>query len=429
MDHKNIDNLFKKQLENLEVSPKERVWSNIETQLKKKKRKVFPFWWFSGAAAAILVLGMFLYPFLQDENQNINKNSDEIITTIPEKKPYIQNKIDSIFIDTKSDENILITEKETPLKKQKKDKNTLVDDNKELFFHPKKRVESLLLSYKNVDINFTSIQQKLLINNLRLEHIKVTKKLDLNDFSAPKKPLKNEKSKIKNWSIAPTFAVLKSNSFTNTSPINANLANSTNGENSYSYGVQIAYKLNKKWTIQSGIHLQEMSYSNNQIAVNASSQSNPFSTAFVSGDAFSFNSDTSDNITLSNSFSSSNPITSTANLAQNFGYIEIPLELKYNFLNNKNFETQLVTGFSSLFLNKNEVNLSTENSSRSLEAGNLNNINFSGNLGFDFNYLFNKNWSLNLNPMLKVQLNTFNENANGFAPFNLGVYSGIKYQF
>ena len=103
--------------------------------------------------------------------------------------------------------------------------------------------------------------------------------------------------------------------------------------------------------------------------------------------------------------------------------------MKYNFSNNSKFEAQLVTGFSSLFLDKNEVILNTFNTTSTGELTNLNNINFSGNLGFDFNYFLNNNWSLNVNPMFKVQLNTFKTEANNFAPFNLGIYSGIKYQF
>ena len=103
--------------------------------------------------------------------------------------------------------------------------------------------------------------------------------------------------------------------------------------------------------------------------------------------------------------------------------------MKYNFSNSNKLQTQFVTGFSTLFLNKNEVILDTQNFSRTLEAANLNNINFSGNIGFDFNYNLSKKIALNLNPMFKVQFNTFSNNSNGFAPFNMGIYTGIKYQF
>jgi hypothetical protein len=228
--------------------------------------------------------------------------------------------------------------------------------------------------------------------------------------------------------IAPVFAVLKSNSFSNTSPIDANLDNSTKGENSFSYGVQVAYKINKKWTIQSGIHLQEMSYSNNQIAVFSSSQGSSSATEFTNEGFFSFDANNTENIDF-NANSLTNAISYSGNLTQNYGYIEIPFELKYNFTSRKEFKTQLVAGFSSLFLNKNSILLGTENRSEEGKASNLNMINFSGNLGFDFNYHLNKNWSLHLNPMLKVQLNTFNENANNFAPFYIGIYTGVHHKF
>ena len=427
-NNKNIERLFQEKLKNLEVSPNKKIWNNIEIQLKKKKRKVLPFWWFSGSVAAILVLILFLYPLSDDENQNIN--SDKIITTIPKKDIIKQTNIDSITSNKKPKEEILIAKEEklfnNDVKNQKIGSKT---QEKVEISKIRKPIKPILLAYNSFDINLDFSQEKPSLSFSKIiGEFEDSNKLNIEDFVKKEEQSKTKNPSLKKWSIGSAFAVLKSNSFTNTSPINANLAKSTNGENSFSYGVQIAYKINKKWTIQSGIHLQEMSYSNNQIAINPSSQSNPFSTEFTNGDAYSFDRNSTENLSLSSaSFTSTN--NSFGNLNQSFGYIEIPLELKYNFLKTTKFETQIVTGFSSLFLNKNEVNLNTENLSRNLQATNLNNINFSGNLGFDFNYLFNKNWSLNLNPMLKVQINTFSTDANGFAPFNLGVYSGIKYQF
>jgi hypothetical protein len=114
---------------------------------------------------------------------------------------------------------------------------------------------------------------------------------------------------------------------------------------------------------------------------------------------------------------------------QNFSYLEIPLEVKYNLSKNSKFATQIVTGFSTLFLNGNEVLLSSTNLQKIGEATNLNDFNFSGNLGLDFNYVFDKNWSLQLNPMFKAQLNTYNKNSNGFQPYFIAVYTGINYRF
>ena len=428
MENKKIDTLFQKELKSLEVSPDKKVWNSIENKLAKKKRRVFPFWWFTGSVASILVIILFFYPFFEDENQKINNNSNEIITTIPEIKPNIQDKIDSLILNNNKVEEILITKKVTPLKNYKKEEKLFIEKKESIIIPPKKRVSKILLSYHQINEKLVFINNKT-TNIIQISNDnRISEKLDLNNFLPKNNPTKIKKTEIKNWSVAPVFAILKSNSFTNTSPINENLASSTKGENSYSYGVQVAYKINEKWSVQSGIHLQEMSYSNNDIAVYNSTLNSSSITHFGNGDSFTFDSNSTENLSLSSDFQSS-VISPNGSLIQNYGYIEIPVEVKYNFSNNLKFESHLVTGFSSLFLNKNEVNLNTETLSKSLEVTNLNNINFSGNLGFDFNYLFNKNWSLNVNPMLKVQLNTFNKNANGFAPFNVGIYSGIKYKF
>ena len=60
MDQKNLDKLFQEQLKNLEATPSEKVWNNIESKLEKKKRRGFPVWWFASGIAAMLVLGMLI---------------------------------------------------------------------------------------------------------------------------------------------------------------------------------------------------------------------------------------------------------------------------------------------------------------------------------------------------------------------------------
>ncbi|MBU3011180.1 hypothetical protein KO506_07180 [Polaribacter vadi] len=429
MDNKNIDKLFQEQLKDLEISPKKSAWINIESKLKKKKRKVFPFWWFSGAVASILILGLISNPFSKDENQNINNTFDEVITTIHKENSTILKEKDTLILNKNLKDDVLISIANETIQINKNTQNLAETRLDKSVINNRKPVKVLQVSFSSFDdnLNISQKNSELSISTINTKK-KNFKKLNIQELFKEKEDLITDKQINKNWSVAPVFAVLQSNSFTNTSPINENLANSTKGENTYSYGVQIAYKINKKWTIQSGIHLQEMSYANNQVSISLSEQSNTETTEFTNGETFSFDSNNNFNALLSSDFTTTSN-TTFGNLTQNYGYLEIPIEVKYSFSTNNKFETQIVTGFSSLFLNKNTVNLNTETLSKTLEANNLNNINFSGNLGFDFNYLFDENWSLNLNPMLKMQLNTFNKNSNGFAPFNLGFYTGLKYNF
>ena len=251
------------------------------------------------------------------------------------------------------------------------------------------------------------------------------------DFiTAVEKTITKEKKRkpSKNWSVSPTIAILNTNSFTNTSALDVNLAGSTSGKSSFSYGVKVAYQINDKWSIQTGLYLQEIGYQNNQIALSNSTGINNNNVVFnnnLSFDISVLTTEVSDAITSgSNSF-----LSSDASLNQLISYYEIPLEISYKISISEKLSTNVITGFSTLFLNNNEVELTSSSINEIGQANNLNNINFSGNLGVDLNYQMNKNWSIFINPMFKTQLNTFSNNSNGFRPYFIGLYSGIQLQF
>ena len=437
MKHTNLDKLFQEQLKNLEATPNKRVWNTIESKLKKKKRRGLPVWWFASGIAAMLLIGFLLFPFTNNNNVIKKTDSEIIITESPKTNIKLEtiykSKKDAVIQQEKSEEKILVSDKQ-----KINFKNT---DGTKKSVSTKNEIQEVFLADNAIKQNKDSIRNKEVVINSNksifanqkkelttIEKESVTNKVDLNKFVENKDSIFYKKSLETNWSITPVFAVLNSNSFSNTSPIDNSLSSTTKGESTLSYGLQIGYKLNRKWSIQSGIHLQQINFSNNQVTAVATISSSSSSVAFNSGDSFSFN----ERDTQSTDFTSNSLITRTSlsgDLSQTYGYLEIPIEVKYNFLQTKKFTTEVVAGFSSLFLNKNEIILNNQFLSTSGKATNLNSINFSGNLGFDFNYSLNKKWSLNLNPMLKAHLHTFSENSNGFAPFNLGLYSGIKYQF
>jgi len=434
----------------LEVVPSKRTWNTIESKLKKKKRRVVPFWWFASGVAAMLLLGMLLFPVSTDETDFIKIDSKTIVTERTEKKVEKNDlpKIDSLIQNTKIEEKTLVADKKTKesVKSTKKDvekprfqKKLVRDKNvmeKTLLANntarntTKETLDSV--NDKKIDINknkevFSEEKEKI-VENIAIEKELPKNKIDFNKFIKEKDSVFSTQALKKKWSISPVFAVLNSNSFSNSSPLNKSLSNSTKGRSSFSYGVQIEYQINTKWSVQSGIHLQEMSFVNNHVTAVSSISTSESPVAFNNGVSLSFDKTPTQSSDFTNSTILAR-VSLNGDLNQKYGYIEIPIEVKYNFLNIKNFKTQVVAGVSSLFLNKNEVNFSSQFVTNTGTASNLNDINFSGNLGFDFNYNFNTNWSVNLNPMLKAQLDTFSEDSNGFSPFNFGVYTGFKYSF
>jgi hypothetical protein len=116
-------------------------------------------------------------------------------------------------------------------------------------------------------------------------------------------------------------------------------------------------------------------------------------------------------------------------MVQQFGYLEIPLEVNYTLVDRK-FGVHLVGGLSSLFLTNNDILLESDGLRTTIgEANNLNSVNFSTNVGFGLDYKFTPKVRLNVEPVFKYQLNTFSDTAGSFQPFSIGIYSGFSFKF
>jgi len=211
------------------------------------------------------------------------------------------------------------------------------------------------------------------------------------------------------------------NSFSQASALDANLNNNDfSGESTFSYGVNITYKLNKKWAIKSGIQLQESAFTTNNVTLeNVDFNSVDSNNSLSSDEAVSF--DINDPKRIA---------TEQGNIQQNYSYIEVPVEIKYTFFSSQKIQTSIISGFSSLILSENSIVGESSSFNQNIGgANNLNLINFSGNFGFDVDFLLTKKLNLNINPVFKTQLNTFSKNSNGFQPYLLGIYTGVIYKF
>ncbi|MDC1162396.1 outer membrane beta-barrel protein [Tenacibaculum sp.] len=438
-DYNDIDKLLQKKLENFVVSPKPQVWQNIEQELQKKKRRVLPMWWIYGGAAALLILGLFLLPVFIKEQSKIPINNEQIIVLQPEdeikkilnetkKLDDIKTKIvnsnttdNTRKVLTKNEQNNLIAEQELSNLSQKKDtikdKESTNDNNEGLNLVDKNAMEKIFIAAHEKEIN---TKDSVLTTRRKKDFIAEMAK---NDSIIPLKKHRRQ------WSLAPVVASIKSNSFSGSSPLGDSFKGTEiDGNSTVSFGVKIAYQLNNRWAVQSGIHIQNIGYTTKSITIASSGFVKDDSSAIVFSDNSSIESVSATPGKVG--INQSGIISSNAQLEQSLRYIEIPIEVKYTFFRSKKFNTSFVTGFSSLILDSNSIEAKASNFSKTLgEASNLNDISFSGNLGLDFNYSFNEKWTLNLNPMFKTQINTFSKGSNGFKPYSIGIYTGFTYKF
>lgn len=239
------------------------------------------------------------------------------------------------------------------------------------------------------------------------------------------------------WSVGPSIAPVYFNSFGNGSPIHSNfVSNSKSGNVNLSYGLMVSYDIGKKLSIRSGLYKVDYGYDTNEISFSASL------TASTNDQINNINYvPTSKNLVVRNiednklseqassvEFAAQSPARD-GRMIQDFGYLELPLEINYALLDRK-FGINVIGGLSSLFLVDNTVVLEANGNTIEMgEANNINDVNLSTNIGFGLNYKFSPTLQLSLEPMFKYQLNTFTETSGNFQPFSIGVYTGLNFKF
>ena len=248
------------------------------------------------------------------------------------------------------------------------------------------------------------------------------------------KKVADEKEKWSKWALNSFVSPIFFNSFASGSPISDEFAsNEKTFNNSTSYGVGVAYNVNKRLSIKTGVSNLNLDYDTENIAFYTTfeDQSRISNTNIERNTNGKFlvlkhEKDVSKNVIENQVLQSSQNL---GNLNQRTQYIEVPLELSYAILNKK-IGLAIRGGMSTLFLTENEISIRAADGNMQIgKASNLNNVHFSSNVGLGLSYNFMKNFQLNVEPTLKYQINTFNKNSEDFTPYVIGVNTGISYKF
>lgn len=470
-EKKNIDRLFQEQLRDFEATPDNQVWLNIEAELKKdKKRRVIPLWLrYSGIAAAFL-LGLFIL----NTNQMFNSKKENPLVldsknSSNKKQINPQNGSNKVQIAGNSKENskhkkeIIITNFSKPVVKDEKEikphnsSNALgvnkKNQNNADVFLPKDNLSinqpelksdnnRTLNPEKNGVVNSNSLantpNQTIEKKNLK-ENEESQKQPSINPESpnkleeilkaksAPKNAVaSNSKNK---WQITPNVAPVYLNAHSGGSPIDDQLSDyEKKSDNSLSFGLGLRYAVNNKLAIRTGVNKVVLGYNTNNVLYSTGLTANNLKNIQYPSDNVVKLVDQA-NYSSSPTFEKEIQKTNTGTLNQKMGYFELPMEVSYAVLDKK-FGINLIGGFSTLFLNENTISLVSPQSNIELgEAKNLNQVHFSTNVGLGFKYQILKSFQINLEPMIKYQLNTFSNDSGDFKPLFIGLYSGISYGF
>ena len=367
-----------------------------------------------------------------------NQNLNETIIAVAEK-----NKINKKSQNLNSKSEIAVSSDKN---KSDKNENNFISDKviDDKYNSINDKIASNKTENKSDETNALSIRDSNIENKSNLDNLE--KKIIADDKSRKQDLIENpldkilkekeNKEKKKNlevvsskWKIRPNVAPIFMKAFGG-SPIHDVFAdNEKDFENNLSIGLAADYAVSKKLSIRTGINKFDLEYNTNEIAFYedaSAGNNNPIRT-------INFKSATR-NVVIGDNKSGRGIVTPIITnieegiMNQRFGYLEIPVEVSYKILD-KRFGVTLITGLSTLLLNNNEVSVTTANRTLVLgDANNLNQIHFSSNLGIGLKYSFWNSFEANIEPTIKYQINTFNENSGGFNPYFLGIYTGISYK-
>jgi hypothetical protein len=218
---------------------------------------------------------------------------------------------------------------------------------------------------------------------------------------------------------------------------------------SYSGGVALAYRLNKRLSIQSGLFYSSMgqevnginSFAGFQKYVNTKGGSN-FAVLTTNGTIYTTNPDVflfaegNGNRIITNYnndvFDPQKASLSYVNntMKQSFSYLELPVFLRYKIID-RTVDFNLIGGLSYNFLVDNSVYTVIDGTKYVIgTTGGMNMFSLSSSVGMGMEYKFSDKLSLNLEPTFRYYMNTFSTTSgSNFHPYSFGIFSGLSYKF
>ncbi|WP_179344680.1 porin family protein [Winogradskyella ursingii] len=360
--------------------------------------------------------------------ESISKNNEALTSSSKEDKSKVAVNSNSSNPNTNNSESTKLIKADamkSELEKNIKNNNGAVTENSSSNNDSSNDSNSI----NNIEDSRKNVTESL------IENIKEKQSIEEAIAENTNTIIEKEEEKPNRWSIAPNVAPVYFSSLGEGSSIDQQFnTNSKRSDINMSYGISGSYAISEKIKIRTGVNHVNLSHTTSDVL----SFTGPSSTARGVNAQYN-NINFKDGIQtisiMSNSTINRSSVPevfntqNTGNIDQRFGFIEVPLEIEYRLLNKK-FGVNVIGGFSTFFLNNNEIFADVNGSSTLIgEANNINSTSFSANFGLGMDYNLSKQWNINLEPTFKYQLNTFNNTSGDFRPFFIGVYTGLSFKF
>jgi hypothetical protein len=434
----NIDVLFRNGLKDYEVLPPADVWDNVRPAIRKNQRPVIIL------RAAAMVAVVFSLSFLAYKwSMNLSDRLGSFSFAV---NPESENQLTPLPVRS-------ISRKEaTPVIAKLEQQTLLSDAGTVVSFNVTNdnQIAPILNSIEpenGPSFKGNPLKSK---NNIIPPEKSYIGQLNPNLYSTAFVSDIPEKPEGKRWTIAALVTPTYYSGFNSDhNALTSTLVSKEQAVVSYSGGVAFAYKINRRFSVQSGLYYSSLGNELSGISsysgfynYDRTKNDHNFEVLTTNGTVYTSTSDVFlidkiSTIRITTNYTSDVFDPTKANLkyldnslTQNFGYLELPLFLKYKLVD-KTLGLNVIGGLSSNFLVNNAVYSSINGGKYQVgKTEGMNPIAISSSLGMGMEYNLSKNLSLNLEPTFRYYINPFT-GSDGLRmhPYTFGIFSGLSYKF
>ncbi|MEG0796504.1 MAG: hypothetical protein RR397_08400 [Odoribacter sp.] len=425
----NLDQLFKKALQERSCEPPPYIWNKIEQRLDQRRRRIGG-WWLRGAAAAALLAGVVAIWQLRQSEEEVKMAaiSEIVVPLTTEDLSFVQVKTTGVEIEKKVSllpPKIVIPAK-IPTTLKRIESLPIVIASAVVFGLDHSTSEEVRLKVSTIRRNFIPLtSQDALKNNLAYQ-------LLLQETPHPEKS-ENDKMKIAlSGHFVPTYSSGTYSSSIKSPQGRSYGNNQMSGLMNAGGGLKIAVSTGKRFSLQTGLFYSRMGQKTTEKG------------GYVSMSTFDGQSEPRYLTPLGNVKSRTkavayrNPgaliLNSVGNtdqtLEQVFGTLEIPLQMRYK-LNDNKFSFSVVGGFSGNFIVNNKVYLKSGGDKELIgSTEDIRNFNMSTDWGLGVEYPLTRKIKVMVEPGFRYYLQSLSHNrAIDFKPYMFTFSTGIGIEF
>ncbi|HCC69988.1 MAG TPA: hypothetical protein DEQ09_02385 [Bacteroidales bacterium] len=430
-----IDVLFRDRLCDMEVLPPESVWENIKPVLNNRRNKGL-FFKIAAGIAVLTSLGLMAYFY---SGMVFDKTGNQPLSATG-------NSLTALFDASYININV-VSEKDIQLNGPLP--NTMATDSRTEPDNVSNIMPDQIINHNDVNLVFEEPENSILRDNNTPDEVsgRGNPSVILISEILPVEPI-NETKKDKKWQlgaiVSPTY--LSSNLKT-ANEVLSQINDNEGGVLSYTGGISVSYKMSNRLSIQTGLYYSSLgreikgvtSYSG--FSPYASSKGGViFGVETSSGTVNSTNNDiflsdvSANRIDGYYSVDNFDPVKFNLTpygdqLRQSFEYLEIPLMVRYKFIDSK-LDFNILGGMSYNFLIGNQTWAMNNKGSKVLigSTEGVDHLLLSSSLGMSMEYEISENFSLNFEPHVRYFLNTGGDLGSG-NPYTFGIFSGMHFKF